>query len=529
MLYKEKEYVLGASACDEISAEITEFCIKEGVEKKDMIRYRFSAEEYLLNWIDKGCAGRRVYLKTGKRFFSPYIIIEMEGSRMDPETGQSEEFGDYCEIVLENLNLRPVYSYRAGRNSLLYRMSRKSLPQFQVLCIVVVLSIIAGVLGLVLIPYDMRNMILESIITPVYDTFFKILGCIAGPMIFLSVAWGIYGIGDVETLGRIGRTMILTFLKYVSIAAAACAVFFPVFGNRFTNGGNQVSQIKAILEMLLGIFPSTIVEPFMTGNTLQIIFMGVVIGIALLFMQRQTHAIALAIGQINALVNFLMTLISRLVPFVIFMVMVSLIWSGDLSVITSVWRLMAVFLVALLLIAMAYLFITAGRHKVKPDVLIRKSLPTFLIALTSASSAAAFGTNVETCEKKYGIDPSLVSFGIPLGIVMHKPTTAAYNLLIVMYFAGIFHVQCTPVWLIVAVLLSVIVAVSAPPIPGGGAAAYTILFLQLGIPEKALAVALTLDIIADFLLTSFDMFALQMALINISAKMNRIDKKVLRS
>jgi Na+/H+-dicarboxylate symporter len=281
--------------------------------------------------------------------------------------------------------------------------------------------------------------------------------------------------------------------------------------------------------MLLGIFPSTIVEPFMTGNTLQIIFMGVVIGIALLFMQRQTHAIALAIGQINALVNFLMTLISRLVPFVIFMVMVSLIWSGDLSVITSVWRLMAVFLVALLLIAMAYLFITAGRHKVKPDVLIRKSLPTFLIALTSPSSAAAFGTTVETCEKKYGIDPSLVSFGIPLGIVMHKPTTAAYNLLIVMYFAGIFHVQCTPVWLIVAVLLSVIVAVSAPPIPGGGAAAYTILFLQLGIPEKALAVALTLDIIADFLLTSFDMFALQMALINISAKMNRIDKKVLRS
>ena len=67
-------------------------------------------------------------------------------------------------------------------------------------------------------------------------------------MIFLSVAWGIYGIGDVETLGRIGRTMILTFLKYVSIAAAACTVFFPVFGNRFTNGGNQVSQIKAILD-----------------------------------------------------------------------------------------------------------------------------------------------------------------------------------------------------------------------------------------------------------------------------------------
>ena len=147
-------------------------------------------------------------------------------------------------------------------------------------------------------------------------------------MIFLSVAWGIYGIGDVETLGTIGRTMMLNFLKYVSLAAAGCVVFFPVLGNHFTNSSNQVSQIKAILEMIMGIFPSTVVEPFSTGNTLQIIFLAVVIGIALLYMQRQTREIAIAIGQINALVNFLMSLISRLVPFVIFMVMVSLIWSG---------------------------------------------------------------------------------------------------------------------------------------------------------------------------------------------------------
>ncbi|MBR6258931.1 MAG: cation:dicarboxylase symporter family transporter, partial [Oscillospiraceae bacterium] len=291
----------------------------------------------------------------------------------------------------------------------------------------------------------------------------------------------------------------------------------------------QVSQIKAILEMIMGIFPSTVVEPFSTGNTLQIIFLAVVIGIALLYMQRQTREIAIAIGQINALVNFLMSLISRLVPFVIFMVMVSLIWSGDLSVITSVWKFMGTFLIALLGIALAYLLLTSVHQKVRPSVLIKKSLPTFLVALTSASSAASFGTNVETCEKRYGIDPSLVSFGVPLGIVMHKPTTAAYNLIIVMFFASVYHVQCTPAWLILAVFICIVVSVSAPPIPGGGAAAYTILFLQLGIPDEALAVALTLDIIADFLMTSFDMFTLQMALINTSSRMNRIDKNILRN
>ena len=73
------------------------------------------------------------------------------------------------------------------------------------------------------------------------------------------------------------------------------------------------------------------------------------------------------------------------------------------------------------------------------------------------------------------------------------------------------------------------VSVSAPPIPGGGTAAYTILFKQLGIPDEALAVALTLDIITDFLITALDTFDLQMALINISSKMNLIDKNTLRN
>ena len=528
MIIFEKEYKLNAAACDEISKEISDFCVRQHADGKDVLRYRLSAEESLLNWIDKGCEGNTLRLKAGKKMFSPYVLIEMDGPQTDPEMEQSEEVGDYCNIILINLNQKPAYSYASGVNSLYYRIKKKSMSQFRLLCLVAALSIIVGVIGVLIIPDSIRMMILESIIYPVYDTFFNILGCIAGPMIFLSVAWGIYGIGDVETLGAIGRTMMLSFLRYVAIAAAGCAVFFPVLGNHFTSSSNQVSQLKAILEMILGIFPSTINEPFSTGNTLQIIFLAVVIGIALLYMQKQTREIAIAIGQINALVNFLMSLISRLVPFVIFMVIVSLIWSGDLSVITSVWKFMAVFLVALIGIALMYLLMTSAHLKVKPAVLIRKSLPTFLVALTSASSAAAFGTNVETCEKQYGIDPSLVSFGVPLGIVVHKPTTAAYNLIIVMYFASVYHVQCTPAWLLLAVFICVVVAVSAPPIPGGGAAAYTILFLQLGIPAEALAVALTLDIIADFLMTSFDMFTLQMALINISTRMKRIDKDILR-
>lgn len=524
----EKDFRLDHAACDEISEGVVEFCQKQHVDRKDTLRYRLSVEECLLNWLDKGCEGRRIRLRTGRRFFSPYIMIEMDGEPVHPDMDNSGDYGEFCETILMNLNLKPVYSYSGAKNTLYYRIKKETPNQLVVLFSVIAFAAFVGILGRLLLPDAFRLAVLDGIIDPVYNTFFNILGCIAGPMIFLSVAWGIYGIGDVETLGRIGRTMMLGYLAFVSIATACCSVLFPFFGNRFSIGGDQVTQVRAILEMILGIFPANIVEPFMTGNTLQIIFLAVVIGIALLFMQRQTRAIAIAIGQINALVQFLMGLISRLVPFVIFLVVVNLIWSENLSVVQSAWKLMAGFLIALFFLASGFLFYTSWKQKVSPAILIKKSMPTFLVAITSASSAAAFAPNVATCEKGYGIDRSLVSFGIPMGMVMHKPMTAAYDLVLVMYFASVYHVQCSPVWLLLAVFICIIVAVSTPPIPGGGTIAYTILFAQLGIPTEAMALALTLDIIVDFLLTSFDMFALQMAIINISARMGRLDRSVLR-
>ena len=128
----QKEYSLSASACDEISAEISAFCVKQHADGKDVLRYRLSAEESLLNWIDKGCEGRRVRLTAGRKLFSAYVMIEMDGSPVNPEPEQSGELGEYCNIILINLNQKPAYSYSNGRNSLYYRIRKKSLPQFQV-------------------------------------------------------------------------------------------------------------------------------------------------------------------------------------------------------------------------------------------------------------------------------------------------------------------------------------------------------------------------------------------------------------
>ena len=57
--------------------------------------------------------------------------------------------------------------------------------------------------------------------------------------------------------------------------------------------------------------------------------------------------------------------------------------------------------------------------------------------------------------------------------------------------------------------------------------AYSIIFAQMGIPAEAMAVALALDIITDFLITAFEMLLLPMSLINLGTSLGMVDREIL--
>lgn len=83
-------------------------------------------------------------------------------------------------------------------------------------------------------------------------------------------------------------------------------------------------------------------------------------------------------------------------------------------------------------------------------------------------------------------------------------------------------------WMLTAILLSGILAIATPPIPGGGLTCYTVMFLQLGIPEEALALTMTLDLIFDFMATAASQTFLQAELILQADKLELLNRNVLQ-
>lgn len=224
-------FQLDEIAIDEIIDALAEFCQQVGTERKEMFRYRLSAEECLLYWIDHGLRGSRVRLQMGRYMHMPYATLEVEGPSLNPYADGDEDYGGaFAENVLTSLGLSPEYSYVKDCNRIRFRIKKKPPSQIAVLCIVLGVAALIGALGMIVIPEAIRKTILDVVINPIYNTFFRLLGCVAGPMVFLSVAWGVYGIGDAATFSKIGRKLLLKFVFVTFAASVFCAVYFPFWG-----------------------------------------------------------------------------------------------------------------------------------------------------------------------------------------------------------------------------------------------------------------------------------------------------------
>ena len=194
MEFKE-EIRLSNESIDLISEKVTEFLEELKMERKNILRIRLLVEEILLDWQEHFSENVSCYVKMGKRFGKHYLSLEVEGGEFNPLNKVSEEYGSYRDRLLANMGLAPMYTYGHEKNHMVFKFRKQKANPIVKLAVAVVAALVVGFLGMQL-PTGMREAVLNGVLIPIYDTFFNLLGTIAGPMVFLSVAWGIYGIGD---------------------------------------------------------------------------------------------------------------------------------------------------------------------------------------------------------------------------------------------------------------------------------------------------------------------------------------------
>ena len=505
--------------------EAQQFLSEVNVDGKDIIRIRLAMEEALLNYQGALSEAEPFSMRCVKRLGRLRIELSVPGPRYDPFAGEGEG-GEILRSILAGMGVAPVWQYKNGVNQVVFTPRRRKPSQVLLLVASVVLAAVCGGLC-TLLPEHIRNFLSIQLIAPVFNTFMGLLTAIAGPMIFLSVVWGVYSIGDTATLSKIGKRMILRFLLMsfllTLLAGGAMLPFFPLAAS----GGSSLDSSQ-LLQMVLDIVPGNFFTPFTEANPLQIIFVAVVIGLAMLVLGAKVSSVASFVEQANSVVQLIMEAVSNLIPFFVFGSIFNMILSGSLSTLLRASKLLPIMLLGHVLVCAVYLLLVCIRKQVSLPVLLRKVAPTFLIGLSTASSAAAYSTNVECCEKQLGIDRQIINFGIPLGQVVFMPGAAVIFLSAGLCMAEVYGVAISPAWLVSALLITVVLAVAAPPVPGGGLTCYTMLFLQLNIPSEAVAITLALNVILEFFGTAVNLFCLQAELVELAGSLDRLDVEMLR-
>ncbi len=526
MSVKWYDYELTAKAVDDISDSINGFLVSLSIERRNILRIRLTMEEMLLRIKDNQQEPLQISLGLGKRYGKPVVNLKYEGQPFDPTEGNAEHWNDR---ILASAGLLPTWNYRGKTNLLSIRFDETG--GHSTLFYIMIAALAAVIIGAAghFLPQETKAGMDEILLAPLMGGFLGLLNTFAGIMIGFTIISGVLGVGDSSTLGKIGKGLLLRLFTICLAISAFALCFASVFLNLriSSSGGSGVSQLSQISKMIFGILPSNPISPFLNCNTMQIIVIALFAGVGLLTLTEQGQHLRIVVEECTKLTQLITSAICRLTPLFVFTALLRQIWSGAATQLFTLWKPLLLIIGAGLVTTALMLIITGIQAKCSPFLLLKKLIPPFLVAFTTASSMSAFSTGMETCEKKLGIDRSFLEFALPVGSVIYKPVSLCMLCALSCSLAELYGLEVNPAWFIMAWLTATLLSIAVPPIPGAALTIYSILFSQLGISSDALLLAAALDVVTDFFDTGFNVLLLNLEMVRESVIMHRIDREKL--
>ena len=301
--------------------------------------------------------------------------------------------------------------------------------------------------------------------------FIKALQLVIIPMVFTSISLAIGSIADTRTMGRISAKTLFWFLlcSFLALLLAGCVGYGTYSMGLFNTRIEGLAEASGStgsnpLNVVLNIIPSNAV--------LSSVFLAVAIGLSMNTLgESRTATLRRLLGEVNdVVVVFLNFIVSNFAPFAVFVLLTRTfaIYGIDYLKPALVYVVVTVVLLLAFLI-IAYPLVIALGAKLDPFTFIRKIANVAVFGFSTSSSAATLPLNIKVCEEEFGVDESIASFVLPLGMTINMDGTAIMQVIATVFIAGCAGYTVTPGQLVVVALLALLASVGTPAAPGAGA------------------------------------------------------------
>ena len=280
--------------------------------------------------------------------------------------------------------------------------------------------------------------------------FLRMVKMIIAPLLFATLVSGIAGHSDVKKLGKIGLKTII----YFEIVTTLALIIGLTMGNIFNPGkgfGGAVANpalLKeaglmavttphtSISEMVMNIFPTSIVQAMSEGNLLQIVVFSIFFAVAICAVGEKSKPVMTLLDSVSQIMFKFTEYVMYFAPLGIFGAIASTVGTNGLSILKNYAKVIFSLYTALAVFVLLVLFIACKYARISLRSLLRVIQEPAILAFTTASSEAAFPKAIELMEK-FGVPQNIVSFVMPAGYTFNLDGSTLYLAMAVVFSSQI--------------------------------------------------------------------------------------------
>lgn len=520
-----KSFPANRQSVDRISADIKEYLTGCKVTREICLIMSLAIEDVVLNIIKECGENIDIELKLSKSIGKPWITLSYRGKKYNPV---AEELDEMSELILNNLDISPIWTYRSGLNRITYKVPAPDIRSEVLLVGAVALALFTGVLG-GLIPAGVKAGLIMYILSPISSIFMSFLMALAPMLIFLSVLTSIARGGDGADFNKIGKFIIS---RYIGITAIMVVVFtgalIPFFNLHFVKTVSAAASFEELYELIMNIFPGNIVAPFAENNTMQIIILSILLGIIILRLDNRIDGLRTTLQDLHTVFLNAVEAVCRFLPIFVFASLTKLFWENGFGSFAKLWKpIGAAIIVEYGFVLLVGIYVSV-KFKVPIALLFKKLMPSYLVGLTTGSSLVALTNGMEVNKDGLGISEDYSSLAYPLGISLYVAPYSPLYIAITYYMAEVYKTPVSVIWFVIVAMICMVLAFASPQVSGGALICLGILMTQLNIPSEGLAVAGSLALLLDFFSTGAKVLGQHLEMTLQAGKLEMIDVEVLR-